>query len=140
MKRQTKKDKELADRSRFAHAWRRYHAEQLAEAFAGIHGAVFERLMEQLKNLGEARALVDTIAREDWSTVSAADRFVALHEIDTTITKLREKRGLAPFDDPLPGQPDNAFRIIKAMFKSFPPSAGRPAESILGPTESDENA
>jgi len=33
--------------------------------------------------------------------------------------------------DPLPGQPDNAFRIIKNLFTSFPPGAeGKRAEAI----------
>ena len=45
---------------------------------------------------------------------------IALHEINAAITALRERNGLAPIDDPLPGAPENAFRIIKTIMTSFP--------------------
>jgi hypothetical protein len=118
-RRKSKEEKELADRTHLLRAWKQWHREQLEAALLGMHGAILARLMQQLKNLGEARALVDAIAREDWSAVDAEARQVALHEISTAITKLREKRGLKPFDDPLPGAPANAFQIIKSIL-SFP--------------------
>jgi predicted negative regulator of RcsB-dependent stress response len=114
-RRKSEKDQELADRSYLLRAWKRYHREQLEEALAGIHGAVLARLMEQLKNLGEARALVDAVAREDWTAVDAETRGIALFEIDTAITKLREARGLKPFDDALSDQRPTAFQIIRSI-------------------------
>jgi len=53
-----------------------------------------------------------------------------LHELNVAICKLREKHNQEPIDDPLPGQPDNAFRIIKNLFNSFPPRVGERAETI----------
>jgi hypothetical protein len=40
-----------------------------------------------------------------------------LHELNVAICALREKHGQEPIDDPLPGEPDNAFRIIKNLFR-----------------------
>jgi hypothetical protein len=126
MKQRTAKEKELADRSTLARAWRKGHREQLEEALAGVHGAVLERLLTQLKDLQSARALVDFMA-QDWGAVDANARLTALHQINNAITKLREREGLAPIDDPLPGKPENAFRLIKTIMTSFP-NRERPAE------------
>jgi hypothetical protein len=117
-------EKELADDARLPRAWRKWHAEQLEEALASMHGAVLARLMEELKDLRSARELVDFIAAQDWSAIDADARFIALHEINTAITKLRVKSGLEPIDDAPPGQSDNAFRIIKALFSKFPAIGG----------------
>jgi len=55
MKARVEKDKELADRGRLLRAWKRWHAELMEQALAGVHGAVLERLMAQLKDLRSAR-------------------------------------------------------------------------------------
>jgi hypothetical protein len=46
-----------------------------------------------------------------------------LHQINRAITRLRERNGMAPIDDPLPGQSDNVFRRIKQMLCAAPPGA-----------------
>jgi hypothetical protein len=125
----TAQEQELADRATLARAWKRWHAEQLKQALAGIHGDVIARLMTQLENLREARALVDAVAAEDWSRVDANTRMVALHETNRAITKLREHLdSKTPIDDALPGQPLRAFQLIRAIIdpKSFP----QPAEAF----------
>jgi broad specificity phosphatase PhoE len=127
-RRKSEKDQELTDRNHLFRAWRRRHRESLEKVLAGVHGAVLARLMAQLKNLSEARELVAAVAAEDWSVIDADTRFIALHEINRAICKLREARNLTPIDDPLPGQPENAFRIVKAMFNSFPPQRGSTTE------------
>jgi predicted ABC-class ATPase len=126
MRRKSAKDKELDDRNRLARAWRKWHREQLEAALAGVHGAVFDRLMHTLKHLGEARELVDFIAAQDWSQVSAEDRLTALHEVNSAICKLRERNGLDPISDPLPSQPESAFRIIRKLMTSFPHQREKP--------------
>jgi hypothetical protein len=123
-RRRTAKEKELEDNSRLLRLWHRHHREQLAEALAGVHGAVVERVMAQLEDLRTARELVAALEAEDWSAVDDDTRFTVLHEIDCAISKLRERRGLPAFDDPLNDQPENAFRIIKHLFESFPPVRG----------------
>src|SRR5262249_12113638 len=108
----SEKDKELADRAKLARAWHAWHREQLKEALEGVHRDVFERLMARLKDLRSARELVDAVGREDWGAVSADERLEALHQINLAICALRERQELTPIDDPLPGQPENAFHVI----------------------------
>jgi len=84
--------------------------------------------MAQLKDLHSARALVDFISARDWSRVDANTRMIALHEINRAIAALRSKSGLPFVDDLLPGQPDNAYRIIKNLFNSFPQPRESPSE------------
>jgi hypothetical protein len=127
-RRRTAKEKELADNVRLLRAWKKFHREQLEEALAGVHRDVLERLLAQLKNLQSARQLVDFISAQDWAAVDAATRLTCLHEINVAISTLRQSRGLDPINDPLPGAPDNAFRIIKAVFESFPPQVGEQTE------------
>jgi hypothetical protein len=121
------RERELADNACLLRWWNAWHREQLEQALDGMHGDIMRGLMAQLKDLRSARALVDFISARDWSRVDANTRMIALHEINNAIAKLRESQG-APFvDDPLPGQPDNAFRIIKNLFNSFPSRAGERA-------------
>jgi len=126
-RRKSEKDQKLADDVYLLRAWKRFHAEQLTEALTGMHRDVMARLMGELKDLCSARKLVDFIAAQNWSAVDADTRLIALHEISQAIMKLRERHGMEAIDDPLPGQPDNASRIIKRLFESFPPKAGEPA-------------
>jgi hypothetical protein len=97
-------------------AWRRWHREQLEEVLAGPHGAMVERLMFILRELTlkSAPLFLAYIKGVDWSAVDANTRFVCLHEIDHTVIRMRERHGMAPFDDPLPGQRENVTRQIKA--------------------------
>jgi hypothetical protein len=120
MKRRTSdRDKKLADDARLLRAWRNWHREQLEEALAGVHGAVLERLMRELKDLRSARELVDFISAQNWEAVDADTRLIALHQINDAITKLRERKGLAPIDDAFPGEPLTAFQFIRNIM-SFP--------------------
>jgi hypothetical protein len=51
----------------------------------------------------------------DWASIPYDTRLVVVHEVNTAITKIREKRGLEPIDDALPGEPDTPFRMIKTI-------------------------
>jgi hypothetical protein len=125
MKRRDKRDeqKQLAENSYLLRAWKRWHREQLEEALIGVHGDVLVQLMIQLKNLREARGLLNFIEAQNWASIDAETRLVALHEISIAITRLRERNGLAPIDDPLPGQPESLFRRIKQTLFAAPPGA-----------------
>ena len=87
--RKSEKEKELADRERLTRMSRRYHAEQLEQALAEIHSDVMKRLMAQLEDLHSARALVDLIAAQNWESVDADTRAIALFEINRAVTALR---------------------------------------------------
>jgi hypothetical protein len=66
-------------------------------------------------NPDSAAALINFMRRTDWSSVSYAVRLILLHEGNQMIVRLRERAGLPPLDDPLPGQPDNVFRRVQQM-------------------------
>jgi hypothetical protein len=116
-KRCTKKDKELADDARLLRAWHRWHREERERALAGPHGAMIERLVFILDSLSlqSASLLLAYVRGVEWWTVDYATRLIVLHEINTAITKLRERNGLSPFDDGFPGDRPNAFQIIRAI-------------------------
>ena len=123
MRRKSEKDKKLADDARLLRAWRRWHVEQLEEALADVHADVMSRLMAQLEELRSARELVDFISAQDWESVDADTRAIALFEINRAITALRERQKLPPIYDALPGEPLTAFQIIREIItKVSPPS------------------
>jgi len=123
-----KEQKKLADNARLLRWWKAWHREQLEQALDGMHGDIMRGLMAQLKDLRSARELVDFISARNWSRVDANTRMIALHEINCAIVALRSKSGLEPISDPLPDQPDNAFRIIRNLFTSFPQPRGSLSE------------
>jgi hypothetical protein len=77
---------------------------------------MIERLVYILKELTlkSTSLLLAYIRGIDWSAVDANTRFICLHEINAAIAALRERHGMGAFDDPLPGQPENVSRLIKA--------------------------
>jgi hypothetical protein len=112
-----KQDKELADRDRQARAWRKWRRERINELLAGPHGAAAQELMQFLEQLESAPALIEFVKRGPWRNADDDTRFLVLGLIDIAITEVREKRGLPPFDDALPGEPPNAFVIIRDMLR-----------------------
>src|SRR5262249_48710288 len=110
-------EKELADQTRFLKAWRRFHREEREAALAGPHGAILRGLFRMVGHLRAVQPaqLVGVVQSIDWSTIPYDIRLVVVHELNASITRYREKRGLDPIDDPLPGQPESPFRTIKAI-------------------------
>jgi hypothetical protein len=115
MKRKTAKEQEPADNAHLLRAWKRWHADQLEETLNGPHGTAVAQVMATLEHMtpDSAPALISLMRDFDWSQMSADVRLVVLHEINQAITRLRERAGLAPIDDPLPGQRLSAFLMIK---------------------------
>ena len=115
-----------AENAYLLRAWKKYHADELAAALVGLHRNVMGRLMAQLKDLKSARELVAFIEAQDWCAVDAHTRFIALHQINQAIMRLRERLGQNPIDDALPGEPLRAFQLIRKVISvtSFPLSRG----------------
>jgi hypothetical protein len=67
------------------------------------------------RQTAKEKELKDNVAAQDWSAVDAATRFVALHEINTAVMRWRERNGLEPIDDPLPGERESAYRLVKRI-------------------------
>jgi hypothetical protein len=126
MRRNSEKDKKLADDERLLCAWRAWHAEELTEALAGPHRHVLEPLMHLLKNLDlhSGNALVDFIRNQNWHDIDADTKLIVLHEINAAITRLRTRNGMEPIADALPGERDHVFQAIRLMI--IPPE-GKPA-------------
>jgi hypothetical protein len=124
----TKLDRELAEVAAMVRAHTRWHHERCAEAIAGPHGALVEQLVDILGKLElrDGEHLVDFINSRSWQGVDADTRFICLHAIDGAVIKLREQAGLAPFDDPLEGQPDNVFLTVKQILAVGEGAAGLP--------------
>jgi hypothetical protein len=119
------KDQKLAEGQKLSRAYRAWQREQLDAALASAHGATIAELMALLDRLelDSAAALLACIQRTDWSAVSYDIRFTVLHQINATISRLRERNGMPAIDDPLPGQPDNVFRRIRQLMFAAPPGA-----------------
>jgi hypothetical protein len=120
----SKKDKKLADDARLLRAWRNWHREELNAALVGLHGPMIERLVFILKTLApdSASLLLAYVRGVDWQLIDYPTRLVVLHEVNTAITRLRERNSLDGISDPLPGQPESAFRLIKAILSNDKPS------------------
>jgi hypothetical protein len=129
--------KELADQARLLRVWKAWHQERLDDALAGTHGATIAELMTLLDRLelNSAAALLDFMQRSDCSSVSYDTRLTVLHQINQAIERVRERNGLPAIDDPLPGQPDNAYRRIKhLLFTPSPAKAGSSNSVATGRT------
>jgi hypothetical protein len=117
MRRNSEKDKKLADDACLLRAWHNWHAEELAEALAGPHRVIATQVVTFLKMLestpSAASALLELMRSQTWADVDADTRFELLHLINTKITALREQNNMAPFDDPLPNSRANVFLLVK---------------------------
>jgi hypothetical protein len=117
-----KLERERAARSRLLRAWHVHHRDQRKAVLAGVHGPMFERLLAILKELPQSQATLLAFVRGiPWPTIDEDARYVALHEIGRAIVSLRERQGLPPFSDPLPGERENVSRLIKQTM--FPANA-----------------
>ena len=119
-------EKKLHDDAKLAKAWRYWHSEELKEARNGSYGTIVNEVMAVLDNLTvqSAPALLACFERTDWNAVSADVRLIVLHELNVAVTRIRESRGLPPFDDGLPDvDRNNVFRLIKNLMFAASPGA-----------------
>ena len=122
-----KRDKKLADDARLLRWWKAWHREQREAVLAGPHGAVLGELFRMFKNLEHVQPvqLIGSARAIDWTVIDFDTRLTVLHEANASISKYREKCGLDPINDALPGEPDTPFRALKAiMFPSSPHHEG----------------
>src|SRR5262245_30576130 len=125
MKRRNGQEQKLADDPRLLRAWKKFHRKEREAVLAGPHGAVLAELFRMFKNLQHVQPsqLIGFTRSIAWTSVDYDTRLTVLHELNSAITAFREKRGLEPIDDSLPGKPDTPFRAIKTIMFS-PPSEG----------------
>src|SRR5262245_41829085 len=116
-RRQTAKEKELADQAKLTRAWRAFHREERDLALSGPYGAALNELFRMFANLRNVQPsqLIGYTRAINWLEIDYLTRLTVIHELNTAITAFREKRGLEPIDDNLPGDPDTPFRTIKMI-------------------------
>src|SRR5262249_47651595 len=122
-------DKKLADDARLLKWWRAYHREQRDLVLGGPHGPELSEIFGMLDNLQHVSPaqLIGFARSINWASVDFNAKLVVLHEANVAICKLREKQGLEPLDDALPGEPLRAFQLIRNIITEFPASAGEPS-------------
>jgi len=121
--RSDKAQKKLADDARLMRWWKAWHREQRDAVLVGPHGAVLSELFRMFSNLKHVQPaqLIGLVHSIDWASIDYNTKLTVIHEINTAITAFRVKRGLEPIDDNLPGDPDTAFRTIKAIVLTASP-------------------
>src|SRR5215831_11771548 len=118
----TEKEKELVDNARLLRAWKKFHREERETVLAGPHGAVLSELFRMFANIQHVAPaqLVGFAQSINWADVNYTVRLTVLHEINNAITKFRAERDMEPINDPLPGESESPFRLIKIIL--FPPN------------------
>ena len=62
--------------------------------------------------------MIARVEAQDWLLRTDEDfRRLALRLIDQRIGRIRRDAGLIELDDPLPGEPDSAFFVIKRLLR-----------------------
>ncbi len=114
------KDKRLEERGRLAAHYRREEARRTAEALASPLGKRLASLLADFDRLtiDDADVMIARLKAQDWLPQADEDfRRIALRLIDKRIGRIRRDAGLIELDDPLPGEPDSAFFIIKRLLR-----------------------
>jgi len=134
-RRQSQKDKELADNARLLRAWKQFHREERDAVLAGPHSATLGELFRMFANLKHVQPaqLIGFIGAIDWAAIDYQTRLTVLHEVNTAITAWRSRQKLDPFDDPLEAAPPNAFQIIREIFTKVSPPLREKANSGVVP-------
>jgi hypothetical protein len=113
--RQSKHENEQRKLSAYYRMWRQ---QELDDVLAGDDGAKLKALIEQLDalTLDTIPQLAAFVRANGWHTAAATTLFVARRLASESIIRLREKNGLEPFDDPLPGEPAAPEQEVRAAF------------------------
>ncbi|PWT77740.1 MAG: hypothetical protein C5B58_16325 [Acidobacteria bacterium] len=117
-----KRERERAGDAKMFRAWKKFHRDEHDAVLSGPYATTLAELFRMFANLKHVQPaqLIGFIGAIDWSAIDYPTRLTVLHEVNQAVTKFREKSGLAPITDPLPGQQENAFRIIRGIVTKFP--------------------
>jgi hypothetical protein len=110
-----KRQQALRERDWQIIAWRRWRKKGVEILLAGPYGETARGLIEFLgaMRLDAGPELIKRVG--PWVDADADTRFLVLSLIGGAIAALRERSGLAPFDDALPGEPPTAFEIVREL-------------------------
>lgn len=110
----TKQQKALAEQRYEFRQWKRWRRERLEALLQGPYGGSTQALLAFFKTMTGPTALINFIEAGPWRDADPNVRFEILALVDAVIMKHRERMGMPPFDDALPGQLENAFLILRA--------------------------
>jgi hypothetical protein len=116
--------KELQEQSFEFRQWQRWRRERLEALLAGPYGESTQALLAFCKTMATPSAVLDFIACGPWSDADINTRAEILSLVDAMIIKRRERMGLPPFDDALPGAPSNLFLLLRERLA--PPPGAEP--------------
>jgi hypothetical protein len=135
------RERERAGDAKMFRAWKKFHREEREAVLAGPYAATLGELFRMFANIEcvKPAQLIGFIGAIDWGSIDFETRLTVLHEVNAAITRWREKRGLDPIDDPLPGAASNAFQAIRKILTELPASSrARPTRRGPYPGASDE--
>jgi hypothetical protein len=112
-------DKAIKERHTLHKQYRVMKRAELERLFADkTHGPelrAFRAWLNRKRDI-EPDAFVAYVTTDKWLMSAPPEyRIAALELIDSRIIRIRENAGLDPFDDPLPGNDDDVFRICKRV-------------------------
>jgi hypothetical protein len=113
--------KALAERDHLFREWQKWHKERKQQLLGGEHKEAAQELadfLEQMTN-EDAPALLTLVENGPWRDSDRDVKFLVMELINHSIIYLREKAGLAPFDDPLPfgNEETNVFLSIRELLR-----------------------
>lgn len=101
-----------------ARRWRHDRRRRIREAVESAEHPGWKDLARILRRLDLERPeeLLEHIQNAKWLSEAELDiRYLVLSIIDTAIIRLRERNGLEPFDDALPGEEPTVFELARRM-------------------------
>jgi xanthine/CO dehydrogenase XdhC/CoxF family maturation factor len=112
-----RREKAAEERAQLSAAHRRWRKDQIAALLAGPHGA--QALVEFLNSmdLQAEPELLEHVRSGPWHDADEDTRFLILVIIDAALVRLRERQGMPPFDDPLPGEAPSAFLELQEWLR-----------------------
>jgi hypothetical protein len=113
----TRAGEALAERDQQFALWRKWRHERSEAVLAGPHADAARDLLDFLDCLTfeDGERLVVQVRAGPWAAADADTRFLILVAIDNALAGVRERNGLPPFDDLLPGQPPNVFLMLREV-------------------------
>jgi len=113
-------EKALQERDDLFRLWKQWRREQVEALLSGPHGTKAQELLGflQTMSLSDGPRLIEFVRAAGWQHVDADTKFEILSLINTAITELRERAGLAPFDDGIPPDEEpTALVIIRELLR-----------------------
>lgn len=109
-------ERAVTDRDRLYRNYARQKKRDLAELYADPEwGDVLRKFVATLKHFGpeHAERMVEYVSGHKLTKAPIDIRFAALQQCSYRICRIRQRAGLVPFDDPLPGEDDDVFILCK---------------------------